>query len=143
MTIVKKVRNREIHQRVACFDFHTGKYLARWLALRVQRAPRRDPLWVTADGDPLTCQGVCKAVRGIARATRVRIGGVHDFRRMFITYFADNRPGEGYYHLLQLQIGHKPQGITHQLYDLRTIESIRKVFCSPMEAVVRLLSVRD
>jgi integrase len=133
----KEVRNRDVCQRLACFDRHTGRYLARWLAVRGRAA--RGSLWLADCGDPLTDQGIYKAIRGVAGAAGVRFGGLHDFRRTFITYFADKRPGEGHYHLLQLQIGHKPQGITHQLYDLRTIDSIRSVFCSPMEAVVPLL----
>jgi integrase len=132
----KKVRNREIHQRIACFDQHTGKYLTRWLALR---GGTQGPLWVGANGEGLTSQGVYKAMCAVAQAAKVRFGGAHDFRRTFITYFADKRPGEGCYHLLQLQVGHKPQGVTHQLYDLRTVESVRAVFCSPMEAVARLM----
>jgi site-specific recombinase XerD len=136
----KKVRGRTVHQRMVCFDRYTGRYLAPWLALR-----RRDadaPLWPSVvNGNSLTGQGVYKVLRTIVAAAKVEIGGAHDLRRTFITYFADKRPGEGYYHLLQLQIGHKPQGITHQLYDLRTIESIRAVFCSPMEEVVRLIRV--
>lgn len=132
----KKVRNREVHQRIACFDRYTSKYLAQWLAVR---GGTHGPLWMTTEGGGLTSQGVYKAVRAVAQVAKVRFGGTHDFRRTFITYFADKRPGEGCYHLLQLQVGHKPQGVTHQLYDLRTMESVRAAFCSPMEAVARLL----
>lgn len=132
----KKVKNREIHERLACFDYHAGKYINRWLDYRNVAS---GPLWTSFRGTKLTSQGVYKAVREVALAAEVNLTGVHDFRRTFTTYFADRRPGEGYYHLLKMQIGHAPQGVTHSLYDLRSIESVRAAFVSPFEDITPLL----
>lgn len=131
----KRVRNREIHQRYACFDQHTGKYLRRWL----DTLPSSGPLWRSYFGGALTSQGVYKVIRDVAELAQVTITGAHDFRRTFITYFAAQRPGEGNYHLLKLQVGHAQQGITHTLYDLRGIESVRAIFVSPFESMAHLL----
>jgi site-specific recombinase XerD len=69
----KKVRNREVHQRIACFDRHTGRYLARWLGLQ---GGTHGPLWATVDGDALTSQiesvraVFCSPMEAVARVVR-------------------------------------------------------------------------
>lgn len=131
----KKVSNREVHQRYACFDQHAGKYLCRLL----DTLPPTGPLWRSFFGGVLTPQGVYRAISDIAVLAKVPLTGAHDFRRTFITYFAHERPGEGNYHLLKLQVGHAQQGITHTLYDLRGIESVRAIFVSPFDRMVHLL----
>ncbi len=131
----KRVRNREVHQRHACFDQHVGKYLCRLL----DTLPPEGPLWRSFFGGALTPQGVYKVVRDVANLANVPLTGAHDFRRTFITYFASQRPGEGNYHLLKLQVGHAQQGITHTLYDLRGIESVSAIFVSPFESMAHLL----
>lgn len=129
----KKVRGRDIHERIACFDKFAGHYICRWLDLR---GTSHGPLWIGVDGRELTGQGIYKAVRTVAQAAGVSFKGMHDFRRTFITHFASKRPGEGYYHLMQMQVGHAPQGTTRRFYDLRSIDELQAAFVSPMEDIV-------
>lgn len=128
----KRVKGRNIHQRLACFDGHTGAYLLRWLDLR---GTSSGALWVDENGGRLSGQGIRRAVKAAADAAGVSTGGLHGFRRTFVTYFAQQRSGEGNYHLLQLQVGHAPQGTTRRYYDLRSIDDLADIFVSPMQEV--------
>lgn len=136
----KKVKGREIHERIACFDRHTGEYLSRWLSLR---GASSGPIWIAIDSDRLTIHGIYKAVKAISESAGVKISGCHAFRRTFVTYFASKRPGEGYYHLLQMQIGHAPQGTTRRFYDLRAIDDLQAAFVSPMEEIAAMTIRRN
>lgn len=131
----KRVRGRDVHQRMVAFDKHTGAYVRAWLD---KLGAATGPLWpsyrfMNKTHESLTTEGIYKVVRALidsAGSTGVIIG-CHDLRRLFITYYRRNRRGDAYDNLLSKQVGHSSSKTT-DIYDLSDVDDIREALISPL-----------
>lgn len=127
----KRVKGREIHERLVAFDKYAGRHIAIWLDVL---GTTSGPLFPSQrhDQNRLTGEGIYKIVKGLIAQAGLdgQIQGPHDLRRAFATYWAKNRRGEGHGHLLSKQLGHASYRMTAH-YTIPDVEDIREVMVSP------------
>lgn len=130
----KRVKGREVQQRVVAFDQVTGDYLCRWLD-----TTQRDcgPLFTSysdrSRGQRLTPVGIWKIVSKHVTAAGVKgeiLRPCHDLRVAFATCWERNRKGQAYDHLLSKQLGHSNYRMTAH-YVRVDADDLRQEIISP------------
>lgn len=125
--------------RIVAFDQYAGAYLSAWLDECAGLLPDT-PLFATQSGSPFMPASIYMHIRMISKRAGIRdqISGPHDLRRLFATHWSRQRPGEGYGHLLQKQLGHSEFSMTTQylLHDAEDVLCVmRSEAVSPMAAL--------
>lgn len=113
--------------RPVVFDATTGAYLRAWLDLAG---------WPAGLAFGCGDQAVFRIVKRAAARGGVadQIQSPHDLRRLFATYWADRRPGDGYGRLLSDQLGHSSYRMTDH-YVAGSVAQVAAAFVSPVAAI--------
>lgn len=134
----KRVKGRDVQQRVVAFDPPTGDYLCDWLDTTKRTS---GPLFVSfsdrSRGQRLTPVGVWKIVSKHVTAAGIHdqiLRPCHDLRVAFATCWERNRKGQAYDHLLSKQLGHSNYRMTTHYVRLDT-DDIRHEMISPFALI--------
>lgn len=130
----KRVKGREVQQRVVAFDQPTGAYLCDWLDVTKRT---RGPLFVSfsdrSRGQRLTPVGIWKIVSKHVAAAGIKdqiLRPCHDLRVAFATCWERNRKGQAYDNLLSRQLGHSNYRMTTH-YVRVDADDLRQEIISP------------
>ena len=136
--IGKRTKAKPTGERMVAFDQLAGRFVTMHLR---QCGATSGPLFCAVDGEPLSPQGIYKAVKRaiIEAGLSEKIVGPHDLRRAFITDWRRRLRGAGYDHLLRMQVGHVKDGTT-DLYDLADMEDLKGVISGPLSLLWTLPS---
>ena len=132
ITAAKRVRGRDISQRVVGFDAATGKILAEWILFLADTSKWLFPS-ETRPANHLTRRTIHRIVKEVAVLAKVDnvIHGPHDIRRSYVTWISRQYKGEGYNDLLRRQLGHSSYAMTKE-YSYLNADDIRVAFKSPI-----------
>ena len=133
VVIGKRTKANATGERLVAFDAVAGRYLAAYLDERRVPPSATGPLFVSDSGRGLTAEGVARVVqRMIGRAgLEGQVQGCHDLRRAWVTDWRRRYRGDGYDHLMRLQVGHASAMIS-DLYDLADTEDLQRVIRGPL-----------
>lgn len=128
----KRVRGREINQRMVGFDDATGRILADWILFLAGTSKWLFPS-ETKPENHLTRRTIHRIVKEIAVLAKVNdvIHGPHDIRRSYVTWISRRYKGEGHSDLLRRQLGHSSYAMTTE-YSYLNADDIRLAFKSPI-----------
>jgi site-specific recombinase XerD len=129
----KRTAHNPTGERQVAFDQVAGAYLATYLDSRELTPAACGPLFVSGSGAGLTPQGVAKVVTRLIRKAGLadQIQGCHDLRRAWVTDWRRRYRGDGYDHLMRLQVGHASAMIS-DMYDLADTDDLQRVMRGPL-----------
>jgi site-specific recombinase XerD len=133
LVIGKRTKANATGERQVAFDQVAGVYLAAYLDYRQVPPSATGPLFVGNTSSGLTPQGVAKVVTRLIRAAGLtgQIQGCHDLRRAWVTDWRRRYRGDGYDHLMRLQVGHASAMIS-DMYDLADTADLQRVIRGPL-----------
>lgn len=133
IVVGKRTKANATGERLVAFDAVAGMYLAAYLDDRRVSPAACGPLFVADSGAGLTAVGVAKAVGRLIEAAGLagQIQGCHDLRRAWVTDWRRRYRGDGYDHLMRLQVGHTSAMIS-DMYDLADTEDLQRVIRGPL-----------
>lgn len=133
VVVGKRTKANPTGERLVAFDAVAGAYLVDYLDQRRLPMDAEGPLFVADSGRGLTAQGVAKVVKRLIAAAGLagQIQGCHDLRRAWVTDWRRRYRGDGYDHLMRLQVGHASAMIS-DMYDLADTEDLQRVMRGPL-----------
>lgn len=132
----KKVRGREINQRISGFDCATGTILKDWILFLSDTSEWLFPS-EKKPSDHMTRRSLSRIVKECAEIAKVdrQIRSPHDIRRSYITWISRHYKGDIYGDMLQRQVGHSSYTMT-STYSFLNADDIRQTFKSPMSHLI-------
>jgi site-specific recombinase XerD len=130
----KRTKANLTGERQVAFDSVAGMYLVAYLDERQVAPSATGPLFLSRlPGRGLTPQGVAKVVARLIESAGLegQIQGCHDLRRAWVTDWRRRYRGDGYDHLMRLQVGHASAMIS-DMYDLVDTEDLQRVMRGPL-----------
>lgn len=133
LVIGKRTKANPTGERQVAFDQVAGIYLAAYLDYRQVPPSATGPLFVGRGAGGLTPQGVAKVVTRLIRDAGLdgQLQGCHDLRRAWVTDWRRRYRGDGYDHLMRLQVGHASAMIS-DMYDLADTTDLQRVIRGPL-----------
>jgi len=127
IVIGKRTERNQTGERQVAFDATAGAYLVTYLDAIGVLPSAEGPLF------GLTAQGVAKVVKRTIRRAGLegKIQGCHDLRRAWVTDWRRRYRGDGYDHLMRLQVGHASASVS-DMYDLVDTEDLQRVIRGPL-----------
>ena len=133
LVVGKRTKANSTGERMVAFDKVAGIHLAAYLNFRQVPPSASGSLFVGHSGSGLTAQGVAKVVKRLIKAAGLegQIQGCHDLRRAWVTDWRRRYRGDGYDHLMRLQVGHASAMIS-DMYDLADTSDLQRVIRGPL-----------
>lgn len=133
VVIGKRTKATATGERLVAFDSVAGMYLAAYLNERRVPPSATGPLFVTDSSRGLSAEGVARVVQRMIKRAGLegQVQGCHDLRRAWVTDWRRRYRGDGYDHLMRLQVGHASAMIS-DLYDLADTEDLQRVMRGPL-----------